>query len=84
MAISMTDDFDFGSFMDLDNQADLREHCISLFSALAQYPENVDAVNLHKSALINDPLVGTLEGLKVPLPPLNLKMQRQLQALCRY
>ena len=73
MAISMTDDFDFGSFMDLDNQADLREHCISLFSALAQYPQNVDAVNLHKSALINDPLVGTLEGLKSSVAAIELE-----------
>lgn len=69
----MTDDFDFGSFMDLDNQADLREHCISLFSALAQYPQNVDAVNLHKSALINDPLVGTLEGLKSSVAAIELE-----------
>ena len=69
----MTDDFDFGSFMDLDNQADLRTHCISLFSALAQYPQNVDTVNLHKSALINDPLVGTLEGLKSSVVAIELE-----------
>ena len=69
----MTDDFDFGSFMDLDNQADLRKHCISLFSALAQYPQNVDTVNLHKSALINDPLVGTLEGLKSSVVAIELE-----------
>ena len=59
----MTDHFDFGSFMDLDNQAGLRKNCISLFSALARCPQDVSDVEIYKSALINDQLVDSLEGL---------------------
>jgi hypothetical protein len=59
----MADHFDFGSFMDLDNQAGLRKNCISLFSALAQCPQDVSHVDIYKSALIKDPLVDSLEGL---------------------
>ena len=68
----MTDHFDFGSFMDLDNQAGLRKNCISLFSALAQCPQDVSHVDMYKSALINDPLVDSLEGLHSTVTAIDL------------
>ena len=68
----MTDHFDFGSFMDLDNQAGLRKNCISLFSALAQCPQDAGDVDMYKSALINDPLVDSLEGLHSTVTAIDL------------
>ena len=58
----MSSDFDFGNFLDLDNQSNLKINCIMLFENLCNHKKTSKELDALKQVIISDPISKSFSG----------------------
>tara|TARA_B100000575_G_C23084556_1_gene625001 strand:- start:406 stop:1284 length:879 start_codon:yes stop_codon:yes gene_type:complete len=58
----MSSDFDFGNFLDLDNQSTLKINCIKLFENLCIHKKTLKELDALKQVIISDPISKSFSG----------------------
>ena len=58
----MSSDFDFGNFLDLDNQSNLKINCIMLFENLCNHKKTSKELDTLKQVIISDPISKSFSG----------------------
>ena len=58
----MSSDFDFGNFLDLDNQSNLKINCIMLFENLCNHKNTSKELDALKQVIISDPISKSFSG----------------------
>jgi len=58
----MSSDFDFGNFLDLDNQSKLKINCIMLFENLCNHKITLKELDALKQVIISDPISKSFSG----------------------
>ena len=58
----MSSDFDFGNFLDLDNQSNLKINCIMLFENLFNHKKTLKELDALKQVIISDPISKSFSG----------------------
>ena len=58
----MSSDFDFGNFLDLDNQSNLKINCIMLFENLCSHKKTSKELDALKQVIISDPISKSFSG----------------------
>ena len=58
----MSSDFDFGNFLDLDNQSTLKINCIKLFENLCNHKKTSKELDALKQVIISDPISKSFSG----------------------